>query len=160
MCPPKKVGLSDAHGIQDFYDNSGFIVEGVAEGLVAKNVEAVFMKTQTWTRVGSDVAVDQERRLSWRARAPYPARLWATDTAGRVWREDVVLDNISGGGLYVRLNRSLEKNAKLSVVVSLATAPKTSPALRLAARAVVLRVERQPDGTCGVALQFGRRRVL
>ena len=108
---------------------------------------------------GIDIAMD-ERRLSWRARAPYPARLWATDTAGRVCREDVVLDNISGGGLYVRLNRSLEKNAKLSVVVSLATAPKTSPALRLAARAVVLRVERQPDGTCGVALQFGRRRVL
>ena len=160
MCPPKKVGLSDAHGIQDFYDNSGFIVEGVAEGLVAKNVEAVFMKTQTWTRVGSDVAVDQERRLSWRARAPYPARLWATDTAGRVWREDVVLDNISGGGLYVRLKRSVQKDAQLSIAVRLSTAPSGSPALRLVARAVVLRAEPQLDGTCGVALEFGRRRVL
>ncbi len=108
---------------------------------------------------GIDVAMD-ERRLSWRARVPYPARLWATDGAGRAWKEDVLLDNLSASGLYVRLKRSVQKDAQLSIAVRLSTAPSASPALRLVARAVVLRAEPQPDGTCGLALEFGRRRVL
>ena len=47
-------------------------------------------------------------------------------------------NNLSAGGLYVRLKRSVEKEAQL----------------------VVLRTEPQSDGSCGVALDFTRQRLL
>src|SRR5436309_2672098 len=130
------------------------------QNLVVTKVDAVFMKSPEGQKSGGDVAMDQERRFYLRVCVGYPARLWAVDNAGRAWKENVVIDNLCAGGLYLRLKRSVQKDAQLSIAVRLSTAPPATPALRLAARAVVLRAEPQPDGTCGVALEFGRRRVL
>ena len=91
----------------------------------------------------------------------YPARLWGVDPEGRAWKEDVLVENVSAGGLYLRLNHGIQKDALVSIAVRLSTAPAgRSPALRLGARGVVLRIEPQDDGSCGVALEFRRRRVL
>jgi len=103
---------------------------------------------------------DQERRFHWRVSIRYPARLWIRDAAGRLWKRDVVLDNLSAGGLYLRLNRSIRQDTYLSVAVRLSIAPATTPALRLVVRGVVLRAEPKPDGAWGVAVEFGRRRVF
>jgi hypothetical protein len=89
------------------------------------------------------------------------ARLWSTDAAGRTWKADTVLDNISTGGLYLRLNRRVRVGAHVHVAVRLSAAgAETYPALRLAAEGAVLRTEPQPDNTWGVAVEFSRRRVL
>ena len=103
----------------------------------------------------------EQRRLSPRVHFPYTARLWSTDAAGRTWKEDTVLDNISTGGLYLRLNQRVRAGAHVHVAVRLSAAgAATYPALRLAAEGVVLRTEPHPDNTCGVAVEFSRRRVL
>ena len=158
LMPAKKAGHSDAPGIQDFYH--GLVFFAGLQNLVVTKVDAVFMKSPEGQKSGGDVAMDQERRFYLRVRVGYPARLWAVDNAGRAWKENVVIDNLCAGGLYLRLKRSVQKDAQLSIAVRLSTAPPATPALRLAARAVVLRAEPQPDGTRGVALEFGRRRVL
>ena len=108
-----------------------------------------------------DIAMPEQRRFSPRMRLPYTARLWSTDAAGRKWKEDTVLDNISTGGLYLRLNRRVREGAPVHVVVCLSTAAgEGPPRLRLAAQGLVLRSEPQPDNTWGVAVEFSRRRVL
>ena len=92
---------------------------------------------------------------------PYAARLWALDAAGRAWKEDTVLDNLSAGGLYLRLRRRVQEGAHVHVAVRLSTAPSESTsAMRLVAHGVVLRTEPQLDNTCGVAVEFSRRRVF
>ena len=103
----------------------------------------------------------EQRRLSPRVHFPYTARLWSTDAAGRTWKADTVLDNISTGGLYLRLNRCVRAGAHVHVAVRLSAASaETYPALRLVAAGAVLRIEPHPDNTWGVAVEFCRRRLL
>ena len=107
------------------------------------------------------IAMNEERRISPRVFMPYPAKLHGVDAAGRAWEESVLVDNVSAGGLYLRMNRVLQKEACVFAAVRLSTVPPAqSSALRLSARGVVVRAEPQPDGTCGVALVFTHRRVL
>ena len=103
----------------------------------------------------------EESRSSARVSVPYIARLWSLGAAGRPWKEDTVLDNISAGGLYLRLKRHIQEGAHVHVAVRLSTAQAENiPGLRLAAHGVVLRTESQPGSTCGVAVEFSRRRIL
>ena len=104
--------------------------------------------------------MDDERRFHWRVSVPYPARIWVTDATGQLGRLNVVLDNLSAGGMYLRLKRSVRQDAYLSIAVRLSTTAETTPTMRLVARGVVLRAELLPDGTWGLAVEFGRRRVF
>jgi hypothetical protein len=101
-----------------------------------------------------------ERRFSSRVSVPYLARVSSVDVEGQSFCEYTRLDNISVGGLYLRLRRGIPKEASVRIAVCLSNAKETAGALRLAARGVVLRTEPQPDGTFGIAVEFSRRRVL
>jgi PilZ domain-containing protein len=102
-----------------------------------------------------------ERRVSSRIDAPYPIRVRGFDSDNQKFKEDTLLQNLSGGGLYVRLRRKLVVGVPVTVAVRLSTEPAGElPAVRLAARGMVLRVEPQADGTCGTAIEFQQRRVL
>jgi len=70
-----------------------------------------------------------------------------------------ILKNLSGGGLYVRLEREMAVGAYVSLAVRLSTVFE-GPALRLVARGNVIRVEPQTDGSYGTAIEFRRRRIL
>ena len=106
-------------------------------------------------------AKQEDRRLSPRVCVPYPARLWGRDMGGRSVKEDTQVDNLSSGGLYLRSTHPIENGAHISVAVRLSVASAgVSPALRLAAQGRVVRVEPMTDGTCGLAIEFTRRRVL
>ena len=108
-----------------------------------------------------NVTMNEERRFLSRLFAPYSARLWGVDIAGQAWQEDVILENLSAAGLYLRLNRSVEKDAPVAVTVSLSNAPVLkAPPLLLTARGVVRRTDTQPDGSCGVAMEFSRRQIV
>ena len=105
--------------------------------------------------------VVDERRMSARIDAHYPVRLRCVDSQGQSIREVAYLQNLSGGGVYLRLKRELPLNGAVSLAIRLSTSPvKEGPTLRLAARGHVLRVEEQPDGTFGTAIEFKHRRVL
>ena len=102
-----------------------------------------------------------DRRSSARIEAPYPARLRGVDVTGQHFKEETVLQNLSGGGLYLLMNRLLREGTEVSLAVRLSIdASADSSALRLAARGTVLRVEQHANGSYGVAVEFSRRRIL
>lgn len=68
-----------------------------------------------------DVRVDRRRHP--RLRVPFPAMLRGKDASGESFEVDAVLDNISAGGLYVRLGRCVKRGARLFAVVRLSTSP-------------------------------------
>jgi len=78
-----------------------------------------------------------------------------------VFQAESVVNNISAGGLYMRLGRRVEPGAMLFVVVHFANLPdRRGQAPRFAIWGIVQRAEVQPDGECGVALRFTRHRAL
>jgi hypothetical protein len=103
--------------------------------------------------------IQQDLRLSARISTPYPIRLRKLENTGPSFKEETILRNLSGGGLYVRLEREMEVGAYVSLAVRLSTVLE-GPALRLVARGNVIRVEPQTDGTFGTAIEFRRRRIL
>src|SRR5262245_39696533 len=52
-----------------------------------------------------EVAI-KEKRSSARINAPYPVRLRGVDSNGEAFKEETLMDNLSGGGLYIRLKRA------------------------------------------------------
>jgi hypothetical protein len=103
----------------------------------------------------------REHRVSERLMVPYPARLWGRDSEGRSFKEDTVLDDLSVGGLHLRLTRDIPQGSDVSVAARLSAAPVgQGPTLRLVARGIIRRTKLLPDGTWGVAVEFTRRRVL
>jgi c-di-GMP-binding flagellar brake protein YcgR len=103
----------------------------------------------------------KERRSSARIDAPYPARLRGVDVNDQPFKEETVLQNLSAGGLYLRLKRMVREGAQVSLAVRLSTAEsRDSPVLRLGARGTVLRVEPQADGSYGIAVEFLRRHIF
>ena len=104
---------------------------------------------------------DIESRSSPRIELPFPATVRGVDATGERFTLDTVLDNLSAGGLYLRLARPVRRGMKLFIVVRLSTCRDPEvPAARVALQGVVLRAEPQPDGRCGVAVVFQRHRFL
>src|SRR5207247_8661738 len=103
----------------------------------------------------------EERRRKPRIHEPFPARVRGIDWRGDPFEVEAVLDNLSAGGLYVRLKRRTEDGAKLFVLFRLATrlAPDAK-GLRVAARSRVLRSEPLPDGAFGIAVVFEHHHYL
>ncbi|PYV86367.1 MAG: hypothetical protein DMG05_19935 [Acidobacteria bacterium] len=92
---------------------------------------------------------------------PFPAKVRGVDTNGEAFRIETVIDNLSTGGVYLRLAQPVEQGAKLFIMIRLSTAKSDEmPAPRVAARGVVLRAEPQPDGVYGLAIAFTRHRFL
>jgi len=100
-----------------------------------------------------------ERRKQPRLCVSFPVTVRGVDARGEAFEVSAVLDNVSAGGLYVRLGRLLEPGVKLFAVVRLALMPGVA-APCVAVRGIVLRAESQPDGSCGVGVRFTRHRFL
>src|SRR6266508_6172788 len=95
----------------------------------------------------------EERRRKPRIYEPFPARVRGIDWRGDPFEVEAVLDNLSAGGLYLRLKQRTEAGAKLSIFFRLATRlTPEAKGLRVAARSRVVRSELQPDGAYGVAV--------
>ena len=78
----------------------------------------------------------------------------------QTFKEETVLQNLSAGGLYLRLKRMVREGAEVPLAVRLSTAERDGPVLRLGARGTVLRVEPQWDGSYGVAVEFLRHHIF
>src|SRR5437773_1151145 len=102
-----------------------------------------------------------DRRRKPRIYEPFPAKVRGIDSRGDPFEVEAVLDNLSAGGLYMRVKRRMEAGVKLFIFFRLATRlTPEAKGLRVAARSRVLRSEPQPDGACGVAVAFERHHHL
>ena len=102
-----------------------------------------------------------ERRQQTRLAEPRPARVAAVDTDGRAFDVKATIENISAGGLCVRLAQRVAPGARLSATVLL---PKTTGELGrdnfVATYGRVLRSTPLPDGTNLVAVEFAGHMFL
>jgi len=103
------------------------------------------------------------------------------DASGHSFRDAAVFDNVSAGGAYMRCKSDLAVGHNIFVVFALATPNAVSShgtrgrgssahgpnshganshGPKIAARGVVHRVDRHPDGAYGVAVKFSQQRFL
>ena len=67
-----------------------------------------------------------ERRKHPRIYEPFRVKVSGTDAAGQKFQTETALDNLSAGGLYVRLPWNVQQGSKLFIVVQMSTANKES----------------------------------
>jgi PilZ domain len=95
-----------------------------------------------------------ERRKHVRLYGAYAVRVRGVDASGRRFETTSLVDNVSTGGLYLRLPRRVGEGTRLFAVVQL------TDSLRIAARGRVLREEARGHGLFAVAVRFTSARVL
>jgi hypothetical protein len=102
-----------------------------------------------------------DRRQQPRIYEQFPVKVEGVDASGAGFDDAVRLDNVSAGGLYLRLARPIERGAQLAMAIRFSNVELlASSAPRLAVRGVVLRVDPQPGGTFGLAVAFTHHRFL
>ena len=103
-----------------------------------------------------------ERRRKPRIKGPFPVVVTGVDSAGETFEVSTVVDDISAGGLYLRLRQRFEPGATFFLVASLSAPGGSSgkDAPRLALHCVVLRAELMQGGACGAAVAISNYRFL
>lgn len=102
-----------------------------------------------------------DRRRRPRIEGPFSARARGIDSNGAEFDIETALDNLSAGGLHVRLMRPVSRQTKLFFIIQLPAAPGAGkPGMRVATHGVVRRVERLADGSCGLGVEFKKYREL
>lgn len=96
-----------------------------------------------------------ERRCFPRISDPIHTLVRGVDGGGNEFEIETLLDNLSAGGLYLRISRFVAVGEKLSFIVRLSVAGKQDQKVpRIAARGKVLRIEPQNRGLYGLAAIF------
>jgi PilZ domain-containing protein len=103
---------------------------------------------------------ERERRGRPRIEQPFSATVRGVDATGERLDIDAVLDNMSTGGLYVRIPRPIEPGTRLTFGIRVWVPGALEPGARIAARGVVKRVNATPRGEYGLAVEFTRHRVF
>jgi hypothetical protein len=107
------------------------------------------------------VPENEERRSKTRIYAPFPATVRGVDHTGTVFQSKTTIDNISTGGLYLRLMQRLKRRTKLYIIVHLSNIQTDGePGLRLHLGGDVLRVEPRLGGACGFAVMIKHNRLI
>ncbi|HKX27186.1 MAG TPA: PilZ domain-containing protein [Blastocatellia bacterium] len=102
-----------------------------------------------------------ERRSKQRIKNPFPALVRGLTAGGKQFELRTVLDNLSAGGLYLRLPERIETGHRLSIMIQLSNGLTGGrPGLRVLVHGEVLRVEPQPGGIYGLAVAFKRHRMF
>lgn len=102
-----------------------------------------------------------DRRQQPRIYEQFPVKVQGVDSGGEAFDDTVRLDNVSAGGLYLKLARSVERGARVAIDIRFSTVELSAiSSPRLAVRGVVLRVDPQPGGACGLAVAFTHHRFL
>lgn len=90
-----------------------------------------------------------ERRAKPRIRQAFPTRVCGVDSERRPFDLNVGLEDISSGGIYLRIPRMLKSGVELSLVVRFSNGHEGATA---AIRARVVRIEPGLDGLNGFGL--------
>lgn len=105
-------------------------------------------------QVGSAAsAAFTERRTKPRIWQSFATRVRGQDSEGRLFDLDVGLENISSGGVYFRIPRTLKSGDELNLVVRFSNGHQGATAALIGS---VLRVEPGLDGLHGIAMAIQR----
>lgn len=81
------------------------------------------------------------------------------DAEGKTFAVDVGVDNLSSGGLFLRLPFMVNPGERLSAVIRLSISP-SDRAPKVKANGLVLRVEPKGDGMYGLGVLFIKYRYI
>ena len=97
-----------------------------------------------------------ERRTKVRVSVPFRAAVQGTDGEGVHFEVSTTLDNLSPGGLYLKLDREVRTGSRLLVNVYMDGHAGASgeQGFSLEVYGLVRRVDPLPDGVFGVAVSF------
>jgi len=98
----------------------------------------------------------EDRRKKPRIYESFAVTVEGVDSSGESFEEKTVLMNLSAGGIYFCLSKTMRPGTKIKAFIEAANAKGSS--VRLAARGVVLRIEPWLDGTTGFAARLTRYR--
>jgi hypothetical protein len=102
-----------------------------------------------------------ERRDAERIFIPFPAVVEGIDVDGNNFKVNTVLDNLSKGGLYLRMVPSVDVGSQLSVIFRLsASVESEATTAKIAIRGEVVRIEKKIGGACGIALKYNPARFI
>ena len=102
-----------------------------------------------------------ERRAKTRIGGPFPTIARGLDVRGEPFETEATLDDLSAGGLRLRLSRTVSVGAIIFLVTRLTRQHLPEACVpRVALRGLVLRSELQADGSSGVAVAILRHRFL
>ncbi len=103
----------------------------------------------------------QERRVAPRIETPFPAAVRSVDVDDQPFEEYAVLDNLSSGGLYLRLARRVQQGVRLFMLIRLSSARDADGApAGIAVHGAALRVEPRPGGIFGTAISLAHHRFI
>jgi hypothetical protein len=102
-----------------------------------------------------------ERRGKPRLQGPFFVTVRGRAAGGEFFESHSAIDNISAGGLYLRLKQHVDLGMTLFFITSFSTADRLDGFVpRLALRGTVLRTELTADGARGVAVALSHHRFL
>lgn len=101
-----------------------------------------------------------ERRAKLRMECSFQATVYGYAEDGQRFAESATLMNVSAAGLYMRMNRVVETGEILHIRFSFSNETGDIQAPCVSVVGTVLRSELLPDGACGLAVKFNRRRLL
>ena len=102
-----------------------------------------------------------DRRSKQRIYAPFPIRVRGVDINGERFATETTVDNLSAGGLYLRIERLIAPRAKLFLIIRLSNGQSDlDGTVQVALRGTVKRAEVHRDGSCGLAVRFTQHRFL
>jgi hypothetical protein len=109
----------------------------------------------------SNAGVKVERRKKPRIYTPFHARVCGVNSCGEAFETSTVLDNMSAGGIYLRVEHDVTQGTPVVVTIRLSTKRiDLVPVANVAVKGVVLRNEEQTNGTYGLGILINSRRFL
>ena len=105
--------------------------------------------------------VTVERRKKPRIYTPFHARVNGVNSSGQAFETSTVLDNMSSGGLYLRVEHNVRQGTQIVVTIRLSTKRMDLvPVANVAVKGIVLRNEEQVNGTYGLGISIHSRRFV
>ena len=94
-------------------------------------------------------------------RTPFPVTVRGVNENGEQFETDTYLNNLSAGGLHLRLAQPIKQGTKLFIIIWLAPAPTREVATpRVAVRGTALRVEPESDDMYGIGIRITHYKFL
>ena len=102
-------------------------------------------------------SVRTERRRKPRISTRFPITVRGINSEGKGYEAKTLIDNLSAGGVYLRLGEMVEPHSSLQVRIQLSESEAVAGPV-IEAEGIVLRTEPGDDGLTGLAVVFTRHR--
>jgi hypothetical protein len=101
-----------------------------------------------------------ERRGKPRMKCAYPAMVLGHSQDRKKWEENATVLNLSASGVYLLLNRFIQKGQDLTIKIGFPTGSLEWGSSKLTSNGVVVRTETLSEGILGIAILFQSYRFV